>query len=223
MIKKHKWKTTNVFYIFFHFSSLTLWFLKLKKSLKISLIFVRFCIWNSICLDCVWDNSITNARFPNPLNSCPKMISAWNKCLANHFEGCFAGFSESVLRLGARSPIFFHLKRGTFAKSTPFQVTKNGTSSARILERTPKTPRKTPQNDWLDVCVMHLSFLGKNWADLEILHFLADFGTVSKKWIWPEGNPKMTVGSSFLAYWPPIWSYQNILGAPEDFKMFTHP
>ena len=33
----------------------------------------------------------------------------------------------------------------------------------------------------------------------------------------------MTVGSSFLAKRSPNWSYQNILGAPEDFKMFTHP
>ena len=38
------------------------------------------------------------------------------------------------------------LKNGTFGKSARFRVPKNGTSSAQIFERTPKTSRNTPQN-----------------------------------------------------------------------------
>ena len=34
-----------------------------------------------------------------------------------------------------------------FAKSARFQVSQNGTLSAQILERTPKTSRNTPQLD----------------------------------------------------------------------------
>ena len=59
---------------------------------------------------------------------------------------------------GAQSPIFWHLKMGTFAKSARFQVPKNGTLSAPILKRSPKTSRNTPQNGWVDIWVMRFHF-----------------------------------------------------------------
>ena len=39
---------------------------------------------------------------------------------------------SQILDSGTRSPIFGHLKMGTFAKSAHFQVPENGTLSARI-------------------------------------------------------------------------------------------
>merc|ERR1711954_206079 len=47
---------------------------------------------------------------------------------------------------------------GTFGKSARFQVPKNGTSSAHTFERTPKTPRNTPQNGGVDIWIMHFHF-----------------------------------------------------------------
>ena len=44
------------------------------------------------------------------------------------------------------------------AKSARFHVPKNGTSSAPIYERSPKTSRNTPQNGWADIWVMRLHF-----------------------------------------------------------------
>ena len=47
-----------------------------------------------------------------------------------------------------------------FAKSARFQVPKNGTSSAQIFERTPKTSRNTPQNGGVDIWFIRFHF----WA-----------------------------------------------------------
>ena len=55
--------------------------------------------------------------------------------------------------------IFLHLKTGIFAKSARFQVPKNGTLRAQILEQTPKTSRNTPQNGGVDIWLMHFHFL----------------------------------------------------------------
>ena len=73
------------------------------------------------------------------------------------------GFWNPLLDLGARSAIFWHLKTGTFGKSARFQVPKNGTSSAQIFERTPKTSRNTPQNGGVDIWFMRFHF----WASIK--------------------------------------------------------
>ena len=52
---------------------------------------------------------------------------------------------------GIRSPIFGHLKTGTFAKSGPFRVPKNGTSVGQINIRRPLfTIQPSPQNPQKD-------------------------------------------------------------------------
>ena len=50
--------------------------------------------------------------------------------------------------------------RGTWRLvwSARFHVPKNGTSSAPIYERSPKTSRNTPQNGWVDIWVMRFHF-----------------------------------------------------------------
>ena len=49
-------------------------------------------------------------------------------------------------------------RTGTFGKSARFQVPKNGTSSAQIQQRSPKTSRNTPQNGWVDIWFMRFHF-----------------------------------------------------------------
>ena len=44
------------------------------------------------------------------------------------------------------------------AKSARVQVPKNGTSSAQIFERTPKTSRNTPQNGGVDIWFIRFHF-----------------------------------------------------------------
>ena len=63
----------------------------------------------------------------------------WGK-RATILEVVLLGFWSPFLDLGAWSPIFCHLKRGTFDKSALFQVTKNGTSSAKICKCKCKCP-----------------------------------------------------------------------------------
>ena len=48
--------------------------------------------------------------------------------------------------LDTRQKMETHEPKPYPTKSARFQVPKNGTSSAQIFERTPKTPRNTPQN-----------------------------------------------------------------------------
>ena len=76
-------------------------------------------------------------------------------------RGVSRGFWSRFLDSGAQSPIFCHLKKGTFDKSAHFWVPKNGTSSAQIKEPTPETPRNTPQNGGVDICFKCLPFLGE--------------------------------------------------------------
>ena len=56
--------------------------------------------------------------FKNWLDTRPKMLNAWTKCLINHFGGCFARFLESVLRLGRWKCHFLSLENGHFCKVT---------------------------------------------------------------------------------------------------------
>ena len=76
--------------------------------------------------------------------------------------GVSQGFRGRFLGLGARSPIFCHLKKGTFDKSAHFWVPKNGTSSTQIKEPTPETPRNTPQIGGVDICLitLRIAYLG---------------------------------------------------------------
>ena len=69
--------------------------------------------------------------------------------------GCFARFLESVRRFGRWKCHFLALQK---CKSARFQVPKNGTLSAQIFERTPKTSRNTPQNGGVDIWFMHFHF-----------------------------------------------------------------
>ena len=77
--------------------------------------------------------------------------------------GVSRGFWTPFLNRVARSTIFWHLKTGTFGKSARFQVPKNGTSSAQIFKRTPKTSRNTPQNGGVDIWFMRFHF----WASIK--------------------------------------------------------
>ena len=63
----------------------------------------------------------------------PENGNAWTKCLPHHFGGCFARFSESVLRFGRSECHFSHLKTGTFGKSAHFQLLSNGWFCASLL------------------------------------------------------------------------------------------
>ena len=72
--------------------------------------------------------------------------------------GVSRGFWGPFLDLGARSAIFWHLKTDTFGKSARFQVQKNGTSSAQISERTPKTSQNTPKNGGVDIWFIRFHF-----------------------------------------------------------------
>ena len=61
-----------------------------------------------------------NNKFWNSLNTRPKMVNAWNKCLPHHFGGCFARFLESVLRFGRSKCHFLALENGFFCQECPF-------------------------------------------------------------------------------------------------------
>ena len=63
----------------------------------------------------------------------------------------FKGFEPELLAVKVES---------NFGKSARFQVPKNGTSSAQIFERTPKTSRNTPQNGGVDIWFIRFHF----WA-----------------------------------------------------------
>ena len=61
---------------------------------------------------------------------------------------------KTVVQIGLGSP----KTKLHFWQKCPFQVPKNGTSNAQIFERTPKTPRNTPQNGGVDIWIMHFHF-----------------------------------------------------------------
>ena len=100
----------------------------------------------------------------------PPSITLWiDEILPPHLcSVCFVPFMDScetnlVLtnfekKLGFGQPPPPSLKTGTFGKSARFQVPKNGTSSAQSLERTPETPRNTPQNGGVDIWLIHFHF-----------------------------------------------------------------
>ena len=73
------------------------------------------------------------------LDTRPKMEMHDPNVYPTILGGVSRGFWSPFLDFGARSAIFWHLKTGTFGKSARLQVPKNGTASAHILERTPKT------------------------------------------------------------------------------------
>ena len=62
-------------------------------------------------------NGPKNAIFKNWPKIRPKVINAWIKCLVYHFGGCFAGFLESVLRLGRPKCHFLALENGHFRQN----------------------------------------------------------------------------------------------------------
>ena len=49
---------------------------------------------------------------------------------------------------GAQSPIFWHLKTGTFGESARFQVLKNGSSDAETKKRRPFVNANYPPKWW---------------------------------------------------------------------------
>ena len=74
---------------------------------------------------------------------------------------------------GIRSPIFEHLKTGTFAKSARFQVPKSGTSDAETKKWRPLFNANIPPKWWN----RHLfyAFITFGWVLSQFLHF-AFFG-----------------------------------------------
>ena len=60
---------------------------------------------------------------------------------------------------GAESPIFWHLKTGTFGESARFQVLKNGTSDAETKKRRPLLTLTIPQNGGIHVRFVPLPLL----------------------------------------------------------------
>ena len=72
------------------------------------------------------------AIFKNWLDTRPKMETHEPNVYPTILGGVSRGFWSPFLDLGARSAIFRHLKTGTFGKSAPFGVPKNGTSSSQI-------------------------------------------------------------------------------------------
>ena len=77
--------------------------------------------------------------FRNWLDTRPKMEMHEPNVYPTILGGVSRGFWSPFLDVGAPSATFWHLKTGTFAKSAHFEMPKNGTSSAEILERRPKT------------------------------------------------------------------------------------
>ena len=62
--------------------------------------------------------------------------------------------------------------RPKMAKVPVFKCQKiNGTSSAQIFERTPKTPRNTPQNGGVDIWIMHFHFRASMKPNFENCYF----------------------------------------------------
>ena len=112
------------------------------------------------------------AIFQNWLKTRPKVLNAQNKHVLHHFGGMLA--LNFFFSFGARSAIFWHLKMGTFGESARFLVPKNGTSSARIYERIPKTSRNTPQNGWVDIWVKRFHFR----ASIKPIMFLEPLGAL---------------------------------------------
>ena len=98
------------------------------------------------------------AIFKNWLDTRPKMETHEPNVYPTILGGVLQGFWSPFEDLGAQSAIFWHLKTSAFAKSARFQVPKNGTSSAQIFERTPKTSRNTPQNGGVDIWFIRFHF-----------------------------------------------------------------
>ena len=99
------------------------------------------------------------------------------------------------------SPIFWHLKMGTFAKSARFQVPKNGTSSARILEQIPKTSRNTPQFGRVDIWFMHFHFRA-SFEPIFENHVFRDVLAISHQqcwWLMLMADVK--IGSYYACWW----------------------
>ena len=72
-------------------------------------------------------NASKTLIFRNWLDTCHKKETHEPKLYPTILGGVSRGFWTPFLDLGAQSAIFWHLKMGTFAKSAPFQVPKNGT------------------------------------------------------------------------------------------------
>ena len=96
--------------------------------------------------------------FKNWLDTRPKMETHEPNVYPTILAGVSRGFWSPFLDLSPRSAIFWHLKTGTFGKSARFRVPKNGTLSAQIFERTPKTLRNTSPNGGVDSWFMRFHF-----------------------------------------------------------------
>ena len=87
-------------------------------------------------------NGSKNMIFKIWLDTRPKMETHDPNVYPTILGGVSRGFRTPFLDRGARSAIFWHLKTGTFAKSTRFQVPKNGpnlrTDSKNIAKHPPK-------------------------------------------------------------------------------------
>ena len=107
------------------------------------------------------------------------MRSGWKKITG--ISGLHRSVRHNVLWSKVYSELYYWVSR--FAESALFQVTKNGTSSAQIYERTPKTSRDTPHNG--GHLVHAFPFLGEYQANFEKSHIINHFGA-----IFPLHRPK---------------------------------
>ena len=89
---------------------------------------------------------------------------------------------------GAQSPIFWHLKTGTFAESARFQVPKNGISDHETEKRRPLFNANIPPKWWI-TCLFH-SFITFGWVLSQFLKF-GSFGAVFGPYLSKITGPKL--------------------------------
>ena len=110
--------------------------------------------------------------------------------------------------------------RPKMAKSARFQVPKNGTSSAQIYERTPKTSRNTPQNGWVDIWVMRFHFRASIKPFFENHVFRAVSGPFHPLYETKISNRSLSVvyGSITLKFFRGLWEPVHTSGSTDEAK-----
>ena len=118
-------------------------------------------------------NEAKICKIENLLISHPKVVNVWNKCLIHHFGEVLAWKKWSpFLDSGARSPIFGHLKVGTFPI---FRCPKMGLWAAESKNGDHFFTPTSPQNGGIDICFMRLPLLGELLANFDKSPFFSRF------------------------------------------------
>ena len=137
-----------------------------------------------------------NMIFTNWLDTRPKMLNAWTKCLINHFGGCFARFLDSILRFGHSKCHFFALENGHFWQKCPFSRAKKWHFERPNLRTESKNLAKHPPKWFIRHLVHAFSIFGRVSSQFLKIMFLEAFYPLKRpktrnRWPSEENAPKI--------------------------------